>query len=94
MFIAPRKPRAPINKGSENENSAEVEIPYKDRRESKAPAGIIKKDKTLLIFSDALKTSSVSKPVVSLRSSNSRFPRAGASTTISFFLRFGILLTN
>ena len=92
MFIAPRKPRAPINKGSEKENSAEVKIPYKDMMESKAPEGIIKKDKALPIFLDALKTSSVSTPVVSLRSSNSRV-RAGASTTISFFFRLGIQLT-
>jgi hypothetical protein len=71
MFIAPRKPRAPINKGSANENSIEVKIPYKDRREIKAPTGSIKKDKALPIFCDALKTSSASTLVVSLRSSNS-----------------------
>jgi len=71
MFIAPRKPRATINKGSENENSIDVKIPYKDRREIKAPTGSIKKDKALPIFCDALKTSSASALVVSLRSSNS-----------------------
>ena len=93
MFIAPRKSRAPINKGSEKENSAEVKILYKDMMESKAPEGIIKKDKALPIFFDVLKTSSVSTPVVSLRSSESRLPKEGASTTISFFFRFGIQLT-
>jgi len=93
MFMAPRKPRAPINKGSEKENSAEVKIPYKDIMESKAPEGIIKKDKALPIFLDAIKTSSVSTPVVSLRSFDSRFPKEGASTTISFFFRFGIQFT-
>jgi len=94
MFIAPRKPMASINKGSEKENSAEVKIPYKDIMESKAPAGIIKKDKALPIFLDALKTSSVSTPVVSLRSSDSRLPKEGALTTfLSFFFRFGIQLT-
>lgn len=93
MFIAPRKPRAPMNRGSENENFAEIKIPYKDKKENKIPAGIIRKDKALLIFSDALKTSSVSTPVVSVISSGSRLPNAGASTTIFFFFCFDIQLT-
>jgi len=88
--MAPKKPRALINRGSENENSAEIRIPYRDRSESKAPAGIIKKDKALPIFPEALKTSRVSLPVVSLISSCSRRATAGAETTIGFFFRFGI----
>jgi hypothetical protein len=76
------------NKGSEKENVIDVKIPNRDRRESKAPVGITIKDKNLPIFSDALKTSKVSTPVVSLKSSNSRLPKAGASTTIFLFFRF------
>jgi len=94
MFIAPRKPRAPMNKGLEDKNCAEVRMPYTESRESSAPITIIRLDKRLPIFADALKTSRVSTSVVSFRSSSSRCLKPGAATTISFlFFFFGISTT-
>jgi len=78
-----------MNRGLENKNCADVKMLYTEKRESKAPTAIIKLDKRLPILADALKTSSVSTPVVSLRSSSSRRLNARAGTTIgSFFLLF------
>jgi hypothetical protein len=88
------KPTLATKKGSEKENVTDVKIPNRDRKESKKPVESIKKDKNLPIFSDTLKTSKVSTPVVSLRSSNSRLPKAGASTTIFLFFRFNTQHTN
>ncbi len=89
--MAPRKPRAPMDRGSENRNGVEVRMPYKEKRESKAPTAIIKIDKSLPSFSDALKTSSASTPVVSFRSASFRRLKDGEATTVSFlFLFFGI----
>jgi len=90
MFMTPRKPRAPIDRGSENKNGVEVRMPYKEKRESKAPTAIIKLDKSLPTFSDALKMSSASTLVVSSRSASFRFLRDVAATTISFLFFFDI----
>jgi hypothetical protein len=90
MFKTPTKPTLVTNKGSEKENVTDVKIPNRDKRESKAPVGIIKRDKSSLIFSDILKTSRISTPVVSLKSSDFRLPKAGASTTIFLLFRFDI----
>jgi len=86
--MTPRKPRAPMDRGSENKNCVEVRIPYKEKRESKAPTAIIKIDKSLPTFSDALKTSSASTLVVSSRSASFRRLKDGEATTISFLFFF------
>jgi hypothetical protein len=83
MFIAPRKPMAQRKRGLENVNSIEVKMPYTEKKKSKAPTGIIKPDKRLPIFPDALNTSNASFPVVSFRSTGFSYLK-GASTTISF----------
>jgi len=88
MFMTPRKPMTPIDRGSENKNGVEVRMPYKEKRESKAPTAIIKLDKSLPTFSDALKTSSASTLVVSSRSASFRFLKDGEATTISFLFLF------
>lgn len=69
-FVAPIRPKTPIRNLSENSNSVEVKMLIKERRASKAPTTIIKRDKGLSIFSANLKTSHASTPVVSLRSAS------------------------
>ena len=84
-----------MKKGLENEPSAETRMAYTEKRESEAPTMIIKADKYLPIFMDALETSNASTPVVSLRRGSSFRSRSGGATTISFLLLFfGISPTN
>jgi len=91
--MTPRKPRAPMDRGSENKNGVEVRMPYKEKKESRVPTAIIKLDKILPTFPDILKTSIASTPVVSSRSASFRRLKDGAATTIFLlFLFLGISL--